>query len=62
MLDVALFGAGLDEAVEGFVVLGTAVGIAGAVLGNGSDEDSRAPRTSAQLTATERKWALRKGT
>ncbi len=38
-VDVAFFGSGLDEAIEGGVVLGTAVGIAGAVLGDGADED-----------------------
>jgi len=60
--DVALFRPGPDDPVEGLIVRGAAVGIAGAVRFDGADIDFRGPSTSAQLTATDKKCALRKGT
>ena len=53
--DVSVAGAGANKLLKCLIVGGTAVGIPGAVLLDGADQDLFAPRTSAQLTAAERK-------
>ena len=60
--DPAILRTQLYDLIKGFVISGTAIGISRTVLLHGSDIYLTAPSTSAQLTATERKWALRNGT